>query len=388
VSVSNNYKEEFVIGITRINITRGKIASITIIALEVMMLIASLIIKRDSFLKKPDIYYGVMYILLLIFMIIYLLIFNKLENSITEYGTSIRFVQVSYISFILFWSLGISLLDQFSSGQIIVYTVAIIVIAVTAIFKPVTLLLVYLITHASFLVLLPYFQKSNEMLFGNYVNGTSFLIISWAISCTMYRKQVNNFNNEKVIHEKSDELKQVNKDLKEANQKLEKLSQTDSLTGIFNRYVFETILKSEWDRCKHHFIPLSLIMIDIDFFKAFNDNYGHRAGDDCIRQVSGALSACARNPSDIVSRYGGEEFAVILTYKEKESVLEFAEQLRKKVEQMAIPHMYSSISKYITISLGVYTLIPSDESSIEEFIRTADKALYQAKKERNNIVVA
>lgn len=204
----------------------------------------------------------------------------------------------------------------------------------------------------------------------------------------MYKKHVDDFNNRKIINGKSEELKRVNKELEEANQKLKKLSQTDSLTGIFNRFVFDTTVKAEWDRCKRHFIPLSLIMIDIDFFKAFNDNYGHQAGDDCLRQVSRTLSSCAERSSDIVARYGGEEFAVILTHMKKEGVLEFAEQLRKNVEQLAIPHMYSSISQHITISLGVYTVIPSDTSSIDEFIRTADKALYEAKKERNNIVVA
>lgn len=95
-------------------------------------------------------------------------------------------------------------------------------------------------------------------------------------------------------------------------------------------------------------------MIDIDFFKAFNDNYGHQTGDDCIRQVSGVLSACTSHSSGIAARYGGEEFAIILSDVNKESVLEFAELLRIKVEKLAIPHMYSSISQYITISLGVH----------------------------------
>lgn len=388
VSVSDKYKREFVIGINRINVTRAKITAITFIALEIMQLVVSFIIKRDGFLKKPDIYYGAMYILLLLVMIVYLVIFVKLENNVPEYGTSIRVAGVSFVSFILFWCAGISLLDQLSSGQIIVYAVAIISVAVTPIFEPVTLLLIYLTIHALFLVLVPYFQKSSGMLFGNYFNSTTFLIISWAISCMRYKKQVEDFNNRKIIQKKSDELKRVNKELEEANQKLEKLSQTDSLTGIFNRFMFDRTVKAEWDRCERYFIPLSLIMIDIDFFKAFNDNYGHQAGDDCIRQVAGVLSACARRSSDIVARYGGEEFAIILPHMKKESALEFAEQLRKKVEELAIPHTNSSISEYTTISLGVHTVVPSDASSIEQFIRTADKALYEAKKDRNNIVVA
>lgn len=282
---------------------------------------------------------------------------------------------------ILFWCEGISLLDQLSSGQIIVYAISIIAIAVTPIFKPITLLLMYLIVHLPFLFFLPYFQKSSDILWANCINSTTFLIISWMISCIRYKNQVDDFNNRKIIQKKNDELKRV-------NQKLEKLSQIDSLTGIFNRFVFDKTIEAEWDRCKRYFIPLSLIMIDIDFFKAFNDSYGHQAGDDCLRQVSRVLSSSARRSSDTVARYGGEEFAVVLTHMEKESALEFAEQLRKKVEQLAIPHMYSSISNYITISLGICTVIPSDMLSIEQFIKTADEALYEAKKCRNKVVSA
>lgn len=388
LSVSDSYKTEFVVDINRINVARAKITAITFIILEIMQLVALYIIKRDGFLRKTDIYYEAMYILLLLVMMVYLLIFVKLGSNIPEHSIGIWVAGISFISIILFWCAGISLLDQLSSGQIIVYSVAIIAIAVTPIFEPVTLLIVYLIIHALFSVLLPYFQKSSEILFENYINSTTFLIISWAISCMRYKNKVHDFNNRKIIQEKSDELKRVNKELEEANQKLERLSKTDSLTGIFNRFVFDKTVKTEWDSCKHHFIPLSLIMIDIDFFKAFNDNYGHQTGDDCIRQVTRVLSACARSSSDIVARYGGEEFAIILTHMKKESVLEFAEQLRKEVEQLAIPHMYSSVSNHVTISLGVNTVIPSNESSVEEFIRTADKALYEAKKDRNKIVVA
>lgn len=203
-----------------------------------------------------------------------------------------------------------------------------------------------------------------------------------------YKNYEEDFNNRKIIQEKSDELNRVNKELEAVNRKLEKLSQTDGLTGTFNRLVFDRTMKTEWDRCRRHLIPLSLIMIDIDFFKAYNDNYGHQAGDNCLRKVSGVLISCARRSSDIVARYGGEEFAVIIPHIGKDKVLQFAEQLRKGVEQLDIPHEYSSVSNHITISLGVHTTIPSEASSVEEFIRIADRALYEAKKKRNNLVAA
>jgi len=207
--------------------------------------------------------------------------------------------------------------------------------------------------------------------------------MSWAISYMRYKKQAEDFNNKKIILKKSDELKLMNIELEKANQKLEILSKTDGLTGIYNHLYFDTKMKDEWNRCKRHSIPLSLIMVDIDFFKAYNDNYGHQAGDSCIKQVAGVLTACAKRSSDIVARYGGEEFVIILPHLDKEDVTQLAEQMRKGVEETSVPHLYSDVSDHVTISLGLNTTIPSDESSIHEFIRNTDKALYKAKEIRN-----
>jgi hypothetical protein len=217
VSVPDNCKEEFEIGINRINISRAKITAATFIFLETLQLAALFIIKKEGFLKKPVIYYGVMYTFLLLVMIVYLLIFVKLGNNIPEHGRGIRVAGISFISAILLWCAGISLLDQLSSGQVIVYTVAIISIAITPFFGPVTLLLVYMSIHTLFLAFMPYFQKSGEMLFGNFINSTTFLIISWAISYMRYKKQAEDFNNRRIIQEKSDELNRINKELEAAN---------------------------------------------------------------------------------------------------------------------------------------------------------------------------
>lgn len=390
VSVSDKYKKEFEIGLNRINIVRGKITAITFIVLESIMLLVTLITKKEAFLTPPDIYYGAMYILMILVMVIHLLVFIRLGKNIPKHRTGILAAGISFAGFILFWCAGISLLDQLSyGGQIIVYAVAIIAVAVTPYYEPKVLLYIYLSVHISFLILMAYFQKSGGLLFGNFINVTSFIIISWAISYMRYKGKAEDFNNRILIQQKNDELERVNNELKEANLKLERLSQIDSLTGIFNRFVFDGTIKAEWDRCKRHFAPLSLIMIDIDLFKEFNDNYGHLAGDECIRRIAGVLSSCARRSSDTVARYGGEEFAIILPHMDKESALELAEQMRRKIEELAIPHEYSSISEYITISLGVCTTIPSERMSVEEFIGDADKALYEVKKSgRNNVIVA
>lgn len=389
VSVPEKYKKEFETGVNSINISRGKTTAVVFIAVEALILSVSLLAEKQPFLPSNNVYYCIMYIVMIMTMAFFLLVFIKFGRNIPGYGTGIRIAGILFAYFILLWCAGISLLDQLSSGQIIIYVAAIMAVAMTPLYEPVVLLIIYLTVHIFFIALLPYFQRSGGTLFDNYINSTSILIVSWAISQMRYRRQIEYFNTRRLIQEKNDELKRLNNELQRANQELAKLSQTDSLTGIFNRSVFDSNIRTEWDRCKRHFIPLSLIMIDIDFFKAYNDNYGHQAGDDCLRQIAGELSDCARRSDDTTARYGGEEFAVILPYMGEEGSLKVAEQMRRKVEELKIPHEYSPISKYVTISLGVCTVIPSGKPSVEEFIRGADRALYEAKKgNRNNVVVA
>ena len=386
--MSDSDKAEFFISINKINIVRAKITTITFVILEVMMLVFHYSINRENLFITPYIYYGSMYILMLVVMIAFFIIFTKLGTDVPKHISCIRSTGIFFIGFILMWCAGISLLDQLTSGQVIVYVVAIISVAITPFFEPLILLLVYLTIHSLFLIAMPYFQESTRLLLGNSINTTTFVIMSWAISCMRYKKQAEDFKNEKVILQKNEELKLINMQLQEANRKLEIMSMTDSLTGIINRSSFETIIKDEWNRCKRHSIPLSLIMADVDFFKAFNDNYGHQAGDSCVKLVADVLKAQAKRSSDKVARYGGDEFMVLLPHTDKKDALNLAEQMRKGMEDKSIPHLYSDVSDHVTISLGINTIIPSDESSIDEFINNTDKALYMAKKRRNCSVFA
>jgi diguanylate cyclase (GGDEF)-like protein len=204
-----------------------------------------------------------------------------------------------------------------------------------------------------------------------------------------YKKQADEFYHKKLLLVKSAELLRVIKELEEKNARLSLLSQTDALTSVLNRLGFEKKIREEWERCKSNSLPLSLIIIDIDFFKRINDRYGHQAGDECIRRIADILSAYTENSSNVVTRYGGDEFAVLLSDIDKEKAAETAERLREKVEHLAIPQAKRlADSQAVTISLGVSSVIPSDASTIYEFIRNADIALYEAKKERNITVVA
>lgn len=177
------------------------------------------------------------------------------------------------------------------------------------------------------------------------------------------------------------------KELEAANQKLRRLASLDGLTQLANRRLFDERLEQEWLRLVREQGPLSLIMCDVDFFKAYNDTYGHQAGDECLQQVAHAISAAVKRPADLVARYGGEEFAVILPYTESAGAVQVAENIRHKVQALLLDHATSRVSKYVTLSLGVACIIPSHDSSLALLILSADKALYQAKASGRDTVV-
>ncbi len=193
--------------------------------------------------------------------------------------------------------------------------------------------------------------------------------------------------NKKDMREISRELEQVKRELEEANRKLEVCSRIDTMTGAFNRLVFESVLKAEWQRCRRYLIPLSLILVDIDFFAAFNGHYGHKAGDDCLKQVAEALKDSARRSSDTVSRYSGDTFAIIVPHLQKNYAFILAEIIRDRIMTLAIPHAKSPVSDLLTISIGIHTTIPDDQLSIRDFIRVTEIALYEAKKDHNSIII-
>jgi diguanylate cyclase (GGDEF)-like protein/PAS domain S-box-containing protein len=184
------------------------------------------------------------------------------------------------------------------------------------------------------------------------------------------------------------ERKYAENALREANEQLERLASVDGLTQVANRRFFDQTIEREWNRLKRTQEPMSLIMCDVDFFKSFNDTYGHQSGDDCLRSVAGALGETARRGGDCVARYGGEEFVVILPATEAKGAFHVAEKIRLTVERLAIEHRHSQVAPHVTLSLGVATLIPSKGWTPELIIKCADKALYMAKSSgRNRAIV-
>jgi len=175
--------------------------------------------------------------------------------------------------------------------------------------------------------------------------------------------------------------------LKRYRDMLADLSARDGLTGLANRRRLDEFLDQEWLRARRSQSPLSLCLMDIDFFKRFNDRYGHAAGDDCLRRVALALASVSRRPADLVARYGGEEFVCVLPDTDAAGAALLADKFRDAVIALAIPHADSTVAEFLTISGGIATAIPTDESSPAQLLEAADQTLYQAKKAGRNRVL-
>jgi diguanylate cyclase (GGDEF)-like protein len=198
---------------------------------------------------------------------------------------------------------------------------------------------------------------------------------------------------ERQVEERTAELGLANRSLQErsveledANRKLERLSREDALTGVSNRRHFEEILETEWRRAGRTHSPLSLVMIDIDEFKPYNDTLGHQTGDECLRRVATALAGVLHRAGDLLARYGGDEFVAVLPVMDQASALAMAHVLRKKVEELGIPSPSARGGGVLTVSVGVSTVLPGDESGSERLLAAADKALYLAKEQGRNRV--
>ena len=183
-------------------------------------------------------------------------------------------------------------------------------------------------------------------------------------------------------------LMEVSRELAASNRQLEMLSRQDGLTGIANRRYFDAYLATELRRAARTGEPLSLILTDVDFFKAYNDTYGHQAGDECLKRIALALQLACQRPADLAARYGGEEFVLVLPATDAPGADKVAQLLAAAVDRLAIPHAKSQVHATVTLSQGVVTAVPGPDTVPEELIEHADQALYQAKQQgRNQAVV-
>jgi diguanylate cyclase (GGDEF)-like protein len=213
-------------------------------------------------------------------------------------------------------------------------------------------------------------RGGNRFALGWYLSKCGSLITSFVVIASLFH-----------------DIAQLYRNSAAANRVLTDLAHRDGLTGVRNRRYFDESLEAEWTRARSASAPLSLLMVDVDHFKQFNDQYGHVLGDDGLRAVARCLTEAVRQPTDIVARYGGEEFAVLLPGVDESRSLEVAERLRTAVENLAIPHRGSPAGR-LTISVGASSRIPDLDGKPHALLRNADCALYLAKNRGRNRIAS
>jgi diguanylate cyclase (GGDEF)-like protein len=181
----------------------------------------------------------------------------------------------------------------------------------------------------------------------------------------------------------------LSSDLRATNEILEELSVNDALTNVANRRLFDTYLANQWTIARRFKRPLALVLFDVDLFKGYNDQHGHQAGDECLKQVAAALRSCCRRPADIAARYGGEEFTLILPDTDLAGAAHIAEVARDAVARLQIPHERSLAACHVSVSGGVAVLHREFDMTAEQLIMVADQNLFRAKHlGRNRVVFA
>ncbi|MCJ1884252.1 sensor domain-containing diguanylate cyclase [Pseudomonas sp. LA21] len=185
------------------------------------------------------------------------------------------------------------------------------------------------------------------------------------------------------------ERKRAEEQLIMLQRQLEEYSYKDGLTGVANRRMFDSVLDTEWGSAQRSGQPLSLVLLDIDYFKQYNDHYGHVQGDDCLRSVGKALAGALHRPRDFIARFGGEEFVLVLPETDSEAAAQVAERCRHVIREQRIAHEQSRVAPLLTISLGVGTAVPHAGDRPLDFVAAVDRLLYQAKQDgRNRLAVA
>lgn len=394
LNLNKKEKEAFINEIVKKNIYRGKLLSKFIIFTELVLSLIDIFFANH--LTKTGFKFNsylLMYLTLIIVNIVYLLFLNKFNISIVNLN-QITIIIVSYVIFMMSWGAVISLMDQKLYGQVMVYMVIVMACSVIYYLNNKTLLLSYCISAFILFFGLPFFQKSKNMLIGHYINSIIFLLFAWFASRILYKNLYNDFKNKNLIAEANEKLKGeieenkiMQKELEKVNKKLKELSLRDELTKVNNRRALTEFIDNILNSDLLQQTPVSIIMMDIDRFKLYNDKYGHVEGDEVLKKIATQLNNVLRDSKDFVARYGGEEFIYIALNTDEKEICEIANKIRGMVYNLKIIHEYNEASNYVTLSFGTATVIPYNINSIYDCIKNADAALYKAKAEGKDRII-
>lgn len=379
------------------NIHRGRILATILIGFGLILTVtdlSALVTRIDNRFQYKN--YLIMYLGMIFINIIFLMATRKLKNLKNISIRRLRKLEIGliiYITFLMSWGSIISLMDQKLYGQLMVFMINMITCSVLYLLDNRKILIPYIVSVLILIIGLPFFQNSQDILIGHYINLVVFILISWLASRIVYLNFYNDFKSKTLLEGSKNLLKKeieqniiINNKLTAANLQLKKLALVDELTGLPNRRSFRKYIESAFENIFTESSILSFMMVDIDYFKQFNDTYGHNEGDKIIKAVADQLKSIVGQTMDFAARWGGEEFIYLAFDMDAENIKKAAESLRRKIYELKIPHESSRIHNYISVSIGVSTIKVKRESDVSRGIELADKALYFAKESGRNCV--
>ncbi|MBW4082446.1 diguanylate cyclase [Paenibacillus sp. S150] len=381
------------------NISRGRLFAKIIIVIESAMaavdLAASITKLHESFHFS---FYFVMYIFMVGLNAVFLLGAASFERDVKLAEGSYRLYEKLFILYaytFVVWGAVVTLADQRLYGQVMAFVINLVSISVIFYFNNRLVLRLYGVSAGLLYVGLPFFQSSSDVLVGHYVNLALFLFFTWMASRILYVNFCSNYYSRILLgssHRKLEEQiiqnEKVHQELARANGELQRLSLMDALTEIPNRRAFDQRMQellSEGEKLPR---LVAILMIDIDYFKPFNDNYGHAEGDRIIKEVAQVIQAEMKGAHQFAARLGGEEFAVAAFDTGVNEAMELSERIRSQIQQMAVQHEYSEVSSYITVSIGAAAGEAGHTGEIAALMELADQGLYNAKTGGRNRVAA
>lgn len=287
-------------------------------------------------------------------------------------------IHLSIIAMCLIWAQYVNFSNYEYTGNFIPYLIALLGLASIACLKPKHSIILFSVNQLVFLIINSILIKDIPTLVNVCLNSTIGVIFACIFSIFNFKSKLRLFLNKKLVVE-----------LNLANEKLKEYVHKDVGTGINNKLAFNEKLEEEWEKAKQLRESISLIMLDIDFFKKYNDTYGHSKGDTCLMEVAQCISRNTTQATGFAGRYGGEEFVVILSHTDKDEAMLVAEKIREAVDILNIPHKGRTDGKLnVTVSMGLAAMVPDKKDTSNQLIEYADRALYAAKAKGRNKVEA
>lgn len=378
--------QEFIEDIIDSNIHRGLIGIsivlvISILSFGISLLNPNIFGLNDSVATQDFVIWNGIIIVELFVFVFLMIILRKNISAKYKYG---MFLSNLVVLSLVFTSSYLAASHKLSIFSVSLYISTMFFTAIVKFIKPIFTFAIYVLCFAFCFFLSTQYQINNELLTQSFLSIILSVFMAITISIILFKNKASDFSNKEQLVFLNEELNNINVKLKKANEKLEMASETDFLTSLPNRRKLDNYLKEEWDEAIIKQTPISVCILDVDFFKGYNDFHGHMQGDECLKEISFVLRNAMKNKYGCVARFGGEEFIVIVPNSNKREMNFICEKIFVALKAERIPHGKSGASEFVTFSGGIASIIPNENMVLLDFIKMADKALYRAKKNGRN----